>query len=103
MVLPRSSPSKMIWASSLWASAKYELDASSWASHNQSSPLPRALCVPKTSSVLIARPNRLNVSRMNRAALLPPDPARLAQQAENEVDERVHRVVVLQIHYRLSW
>ena len=56
------------------------------------------LCVPKTSSVLIARPNRLNVSRMNRAALLPPDPARLAQQAENEVDERVHRVVVLQIH-----
>src|SRR5260370_15350403 len=40
MVLPRSSPSKMIWASSLWAEEKYELDASSWASHNQSSPLP---------------------------------------------------------------
>jgi hypothetical protein len=30
----------------------------------------RALCVPKTSSVLIARPNRLNVRGDDRAALL---------------------------------
>src|SRR6266853_5591430 len=41
MVPPRSSPSKMIWASSSWVAVKYELDASSWASHNQSSPLPK--------------------------------------------------------------
>jgi hypothetical protein len=40
------------------------------------------LCVPKTSSVLIARPNRLNVSGDDRAALLLPDPVRLAVQVK---------------------
>jgi hypothetical protein len=43
---------------------------------------PRNLCVPKTSSVLIARPNRLNVSGDDRAALLLPDPVRLAVQVK---------------------
>jgi hypothetical protein len=42
----------------------------------------RSLCVPKTSSVLIAGPNRLNVSGDGRAALLLPDPVRLAIQVE---------------------
>jgi hypothetical protein len=40
------------------------------------------LCVPKTSSVLIARPNRLNVSGDDRAALLFPDLVRLAVQVK---------------------
>src|SRR5260370_16957877 len=35
------------------------------------------LCVPKTSSVLIARPNRLNVSGDDRPLLPPPAPSRL--------------------------
>jgi hypothetical protein len=35
----------------------------------------KALCVPKTSSVLIARPNRLNVSGDDRALLAPWAPA----------------------------
>jgi hypothetical protein len=38
----------------------------------------RHLCVPKTSSILIAGPNRLNVNGDGRAALLLPDPVRLA-------------------------
>jgi len=40
------------------------------------------LCVPKTSSVLIAGPNRLNVGGDDRAALVLPDPVRLAVQVE---------------------
>src|SRR5258708_32871390 len=38
------------------------------------------LCVPKPSSVLIARPNRLNVSGDDRALLAPPGPVRLTVQ-----------------------
>jgi hypothetical protein len=38
--------------------------------------------VPKTSSVLIARPNRLNVSGDDCTALLLPDPVRLAAQVK---------------------
>src|SRR5258708_12862114 len=41
-----------------------------------------ALCVPKTSSVLIARPNRLNVSGDDRALLAPPGPVRLTVQVK---------------------
>src|SRR6266446_3797393 len=40
------------------------------------------LCVPKTSSVLIARPNRLNVSGDDRALLAPPGPVRLTVQVK---------------------
>src|SRR5258708_5087560 len=40
------------------------------------------LCVPKTSSVLIARPNRLNVSGDDRALLALPGPHRLAVQVK---------------------
>src|SRR5258708_471032 len=42
----------------------------------------RCLCVPKTSSVLIARPNRLNVSGDDRALLAPPGPVRLTVQVK---------------------
>jgi hypothetical protein len=41
-----------------------------------------ALCVPKTSSVLIARPNRLNVSGDDGALLPLPGPVRLAVQVK---------------------
>src|SRR5947209_10513378 len=40
------------------------------------------VCVPKTSSVLIARPNRLNVSGDDRALLAPPGPVRLTVQVK---------------------
>src|SRR5262245_11154089 len=40
------------------------------------------LCVPKTLSALIARPNRLNLSGDDRADLLLPDPVRFAVQVE---------------------
>ena len=40
------------------------------------------LCVPKTSSALIARPNRLNVSGDDRALLAPPGPVRLTVQVK---------------------
>src|SRR5260370_42318274 len=40
------------------------------------------LCVPKTSSVLIARPNRLHVSGDDRALLAPPGPVRLTVQVK---------------------
>src|SRR5258706_10343252 len=40
------------------------------------------LCVPKTSSVLIARPNRLNVSGDDCALLAPPGPVRLTVQVK---------------------
>src|SRR5258707_1649068 len=43
---------------------------------------PEHLCVPKTSSVLIARPNRLNVSGDDRALLAPPGPVRLTVQVK---------------------
>src|SRR5258708_30947714 len=43
---------------------------------------PEHLCVPKTSSVLIARPNRLNVSGGDRALLAPPGPVRLTVQGK---------------------
>jgi len=43
---------------------------------------PQRLCVPKTSSVLNARPNRLNISGDDRAALLLPDLVRLAVQVK---------------------
>src|SRR5258706_2541796 len=43
---------------------------------------PEHLCVPKTSSVLIARPNRLNVSGDDRALLAPPGPVRLTGQVK---------------------
>src|SRR6266436_9011986 len=75
MVLPRSSPSKMIWASSLWASAKYELDASSWASHNQSSPVPTAKSKRLTATanrlILAAdeRPLQIDLVRLDRTVL----------------------------------
>src|SRR5260370_23016470 len=42
----------------------------------------RLVCVPKTSSVLIARPNRLNVSGDDRALLAPPGPVRLTVQVK---------------------
>src|SRR6184192_2109488 len=42
----------------------------------------KSLCVPKTSSVLIARPNRLNVSGDDRALLAPPGPVRLTVQVK---------------------
>jgi hypothetical protein len=44
--------------------------------------LPAVGLGPKTSSVLIARPNRLNVSGDDRAALLFPDLVRLAVQVK---------------------
>jgi hypothetical protein len=57
---------------------------------------PRLLsCVPKTSSVLIARPNRLNVSGDDRAALLFPDLVRLAVQAALR-----HQLIVLRRRVR---
>src|SRR6516165_8922571 len=40
------------------------------------------MCVPKTSSVLIARPNRLNVSGDDRALLALPGPVRLTVQVK---------------------
>ena len=40
------------------------------------------LCVPKPLSVLIARPNRLDLSGNDRADLLLPDPMRFAVQVE---------------------
>ena len=40
------------------------------------------LCVPKTLSVLIAWPNRLNVSGDDRADLLRPYPVRFTVQVE---------------------
>src|SRR5260221_1552890 len=43
---------------------------------------PEHLCVPKTSSVLIARPNRLNVSGDDRAVLAPTGPVRLTVQVK---------------------
>src|SRR5258708_13304815 len=43
---------------------------------------PEHLCVPKTSSVLIARPNRLNVSGDDRDLLAPPGPVRLTVQVK---------------------
>ena len=46
----------------------------------QAGPKMNPVCVPKTSSVLIAGPNRLNVSGDDRAALLLPDPVRLARR-----------------------
>jgi hypothetical protein len=42
----------------------------------------RVLWVPKTSSVLIGQPNRLNVSGDGRAALLLPEPVGCAIQVE---------------------
>ena len=41
-----------------------------------------AVCVPKTSSVLNARPNRLNISGDDCAALLLPDLVRLTVQVK---------------------
>src|SRR5260221_2297131 len=42
----------------------------------------KGVCVPKSSSVLIARPNRLNVSGDDRALLALPGPHRLAVQVK---------------------
>ena len=44
--------------------------------------LRQELCVPKTSSVLIGQPNRLNVSGDGRAALLHREPVSFAIQVE---------------------
>src|SRR6266566_8562443 len=50
--------------------------------HLRSARSPRCLCVPKTRSVLIAWPNRLNVGGDDRALLAPPGPVRLTVQVE---------------------
>src|SRR6266568_1061427 len=47
------------------------------------------LCVPKTSSVLNARPNRLNISGDDRAALLLPDLVRLTVQVKEPAPRAV--------------